>query len=345
MMPLGYHIYFFADDSLLFAKASVSECSVIADIISKYERASGKSVNLDKTDVVFSKCMDVSRRETIVNTLGVKEVERHEKYLGLPTIIGRSKKAIFASLKERIWKKLQGWKEKLLSRPGKEVLIQAVAHAIPTYMMSIFKIPDGLLDEIHALFARFWRGSHGTTKKMHWHSWESLCKPKTLGGMGFRDLKIFNQVLLEKQVWRLHCDTSSLLHSVLKSRYFKHGSILDARRGYDPSYSWRSVWGAKSLHLDGLKWRVGSGTNIRVWDCGWLPGKQDAPKPKTGTTVDVDLKVADCIDHVCGEWDSVLVESTFDAADNKLILQIPLSIFSILLILFTGIHQRMEFIV
>lgn len=112
---------------------------------------------------------------------------------------GKSKKVIFACLKERIWKKLQGWKEKLLSRPGKENLIKVVAQAIPTYMMSIFKIPDGLLYEIHALYPQFWWGSDGSHRKMHW-GWERLCKPKVIRGMGFRDLKVFNQALLAKKM-------------------------------------------------------------------------------------------------------------------------------------------------
>ncbi|XP_021760199.1 uncharacterized protein LOC110725026 [Chenopodium quinoa] len=109
---------FFADDRLLFAKATVSECSMIA---------SGQSVNLTKTDVVFSKNVSDSRSVENVGILGVREVERHENYLGLPTISSKSKKAIFASLKERIWWKIQGWKEKLLSRPGKEIQIKAIA--------------------------------------------------------------------------------------------------------------------------------------------------------------------------------------------------------------------------
>lgn len=95
-------------------------------------------INFNKAEVTFSKNVESTRRNEILNMLGVREVARHEKYLGLPTIIGRSKRAVFAVLKERIWKKLQGWKEKLLARPGKEVLIKAVAQAIPTYMMSIF---------------------------------------------------------------------------------------------------------------------------------------------------------------------------------------------------------------
>ncbi|XP_021713566.1 uncharacterized protein LOC110681747 [Chenopodium quinoa] len=88
---------FFADDSILFAKATLQECSKIADIISIYERASGQKVNLDKTEVAFSKCVTIERRQAIVEALGIREVERHEKYLGLPTIIGKSKKVIFRS--------------------------------------------------------------------------------------------------------------------------------------------------------------------------------------------------------------------------------------------------------
>lgn len=57
-----------------------------------------------------------------------------------------------------MWKKLQGWKEKLLSRAGKEVLLKVVIQSIPTYMMTLFFNPDGILDEINSLCARFWLG-------------------------------------------------------------------------------------------------------------------------------------------------------------------------------------------
>lgn len=67
---------FLANNSILFSKASVEECSKVVDIISKYERASGKMVNLSKTEVMFSRGVSRERRQEIVNILGVKEVER-----------------------------------------------------------------------------------------------------------------------------------------------------------------------------------------------------------------------------------------------------------------------------
>ena len=59
----------------------------------------------------------------MIGILGPMQDTRHNKYLGLPSIIGRSKIEVFAEVKERVGKKLAGWKEKMLSIGGKEVLI------------------------------------------------------------------------------------------------------------------------------------------------------------------------------------------------------------------------------
>ena len=79
----------------------------------------------------------------------------YEHYLGLSSLVGREKKRLFSLIKERIWKKLKGWKEKLLSQAGREILIKAVIQAIPTYAMSCFKLPKGLIKEIETLVRKF----------------------------------------------------------------------------------------------------------------------------------------------------------------------------------------------
>ena len=68
----------------------------------------------------------------------MKKVDRFESYLKLPTLVGRSKYQTSSYFKDSIWKKLQGWKGKILSRVGKEVLIKAMAQSIPTYTMGVF---------------------------------------------------------------------------------------------------------------------------------------------------------------------------------------------------------------
>ena len=88
--------------------------------------------------------------------LGPMHDTRHNKYLGLPLIIGKSKVEIFEEINEMVEKKLSGWKKKILSVGGREILIKAVAQAIPTYTMSCFQIPKSLYDEIEGMMRKFW---------------------------------------------------------------------------------------------------------------------------------------------------------------------------------------------
>jgi hypothetical protein len=73
-----------------------------------------------------------------------------EKYLGMPMDVGTSVNDAFTYLKDQVWKKVQGWMEQCLSTGGKEVLIKAVAQAIPTYSMSSFKLLRGLCNTLMA---------------------------------------------------------------------------------------------------------------------------------------------------------------------------------------------------
>ena len=81
---------------------------------------------------------------------------RHNKYLGLPSIIGKSKTQVFAEVKDKVGKKLAGCKGKLLSIGGREILIKAVAQAVPTYTMSCFQLPKTLCKDLEKFMRNFW---------------------------------------------------------------------------------------------------------------------------------------------------------------------------------------------
>ena len=149
---------FFADDSLIFCRASLEECDSLQRIFQVYEAASGQQLNRTKTSLFFNSNTDTSVKEEIKNRFGAQVIKNHEKYLGLPLMVGRNKRNSFNSIKEKLAKKLSGWKEKFLSKVRKEILIKVVAQAIPTYTMSCFKLPDSLCDELTSLIRNFWWG-------------------------------------------------------------------------------------------------------------------------------------------------------------------------------------------
>ena len=63
----------------------------------------------------FSKSTTSDMQEVTKGAFGVQVVQQYEKYLGLPSFVGKNKKESFAHLKQRIWKKLQGWEVMHLS--------------------------------------------------------------------------------------------------------------------------------------------------------------------------------------------------------------------------------------
>ena len=91
----------------------------------------------------------------IQEMLGAQVMVDYERYLGLPMVGGKSKVNTFKELQERVTKRVMGWKEKHISKVGREVLIKTVAQAIPTYSMSLFKIPKTICDGINSTLSKY----------------------------------------------------------------------------------------------------------------------------------------------------------------------------------------------
>jgi hypothetical protein len=228
-------------------RASSRDWQHVKEILDIYERASGQKVNLEKTSLFFSRNTREEVRASILQETGFSLTQQYETYLGLPTLVGRSRISTFNFIKTRIWNRMNGWKEIFLSHAGKETLIKAVLQAIPTYTMSFFKLPVTLCREINSMLSKFWWGHMDNTDRMAWMSWKGLGRSRNSGGLGYRDLESFNNALLAMQGWRLVQNTDSLADRILKEKYFPAESFLGAPLGNRPSFLWPSIWKAKPL--------------------------------------------------------------------------------------------------
>jgi hypothetical protein len=138
----------FADDSLFFCTANKEEAQTIKNVITNYQEASGQFVNMEKYEIIFSKYTPQRKRNEIHSILPRKVVPYFKKYLRMPTHVGRSKRQVFDFIQDKVWNKLNGWKEKHVSFAGRRKLIKAVAQAIPTYIMSCFLLQKNLCQHI-----------------------------------------------------------------------------------------------------------------------------------------------------------------------------------------------------
>lgn len=72
--PKIFHL-FLADDKLLFCRARMGDIEKIQDILGKYEKASGKNINSNKTTLFFSQNVPCSMKVSLKNLLGLPEIK------------------------------------------------------------------------------------------------------------------------------------------------------------------------------------------------------------------------------------------------------------------------------
>lgn len=289
---------FFADDSIFFFKAEHSQALNLKEALQLYATAAGQLINFDKSLICFSKNVPHEVRRVICGTLLVNEHDNLGFYLGLPTAIGRNKAEVFQFVKDKFWKRLNSWKHKALSRVGKEVLVKSVLQSLPSYVMNLFLLTQGICDDLQKMMARFWWGSKADgSRKIHWLSWDRLARHKHFGGLSFRRIRQFNVAMLGKLGWHLFVNSSSLASQILRARYFPDSSFLEAPLGTNPSYVWRSIRESQDLIRNGLSWRVGNGKDISIWIDNWLP---DCELPTVTTEFDFNFGVFMVSDLIVG---------------------------------------------
>ncbi|CAA7054921.1 unnamed protein product [Microthlaspi erraticum] len=245
--PAVSHILF-ADDSLFFCRASAEESQVLIQILKEYETTSGQQINMGKSSVQFGHTVDLDVRREIHQNMGITTVEGVGSYLGIPDSLGGAKTKIFSFLVERQNQRINGWNSKWLSKGGKKVLIKSVASAMPTHVMSCFRLPKGITNKLSGAVSNFWWSNSGQSRGIHWLAWSKLCRQKKDGDLGFRVIEDFNTALLAKQLWRLMDYPESLFARVFKGRYYRNSTPLDNIRSYSPSYGWQSIVSARPLN-------------------------------------------------------------------------------------------------
>jgi hypothetical protein len=193
------------------------------------------------------------------------------KYLGLPLGAPFKAKFIWDDV-GKIERRLASWQRMYLSKGGRVTLIKSTLSNLPTYLLSLFPIPSSVANRIEKLYRDFLWGGLGDDFKYHLVCWSLVCTPIPEGGLGLRNLRMFNQALLGKWLWRYEHEKEALWRSVVDAKF---GSVRAGWCSLDPPGShgvglWKFIrkgWSSFSRHT---KLILGNGSRIRFWDDLWV---------------------------------------------------------------------------
>jgi hypothetical protein len=278
---------------------------------------------MTKSAIFFSKNCGDTDKERMKNVTGIQNEALCEKYLGLPTIVGRSTKDCFEAIPTKIHGLMNGWGAKQLSCAAQETLIKSVAQAVPTYSMSCSILAPATCQKIKTATSNYWWSSGVDKRGLHWRNWPDMCVPKAEGGLGFRDTKLFNIAMLGKQGWRLMVNPESLCARVLKGKYYHSKDFMTATKKKNASHTWRAILaGRKVLRMGCIK-RIGGGQSTKIWKDQWIPGGicMKPVRRMEGATTE---QVCDMLSPDGRSWDENALNQNLTPLDAAAVRQIPL---------------------
>jgi hypothetical protein len=169
-----------------------------------------------------------------------------------------------------------------LSEGGRVTLIKSTLFSLPTYYLSLFPIPMSIARRIEKLQRDFLWGGLEDEGKFHLVNWKTDYLPLHGGGLGIRNMAIFNKALLGKWLWRYSKESTSLWRQVIDSKYGGQGRdwCSNRVRSTHGISLWKHIrvgWDVFSNHIS---YKLGDGSRIRFWHdtwCGDLPLKQQFP--------------------------------------------------------------------
>ncbi|KAK9278664.1 hypothetical protein L1049_028238 [Liquidambar formosana] len=190
----------------------------IKSVLDRFCNLSELKVSFPKSKVFCSPNTNPELIKDINDVMCIPNTHTLGKYLGFPILHGRKSKAEYKFIEDKAKCKLAGWKASLLSMAGRTTLVKSVLAAIPNYYMQTTALPVSICNSLDKMTRDFIWGSTTDHRKVHLVGWDTVTKPRNLGGLGIRRTAIANKVCLAKLNWNLAHDTKPWAQA-LKAKY------------------------------------------------------------------------------------------------------------------------------
>ncbi|XP_062089600.1 uncharacterized protein LOC133796134 [Humulus lupulus] len=230
----------FADDLLIMCKAHLSSIQIMQQAFQEFSSAFGLNINQAKSSIYFGG-ITLAEKEKLLCLSKLREGQFPLKYLGVPLRPTKWKAMDCDIIISKIRQRLHGWASRNLSYAGRVQLIQSVLLGIRNFWMSIFLLPQKVIKEIDRICRGFLWGGNGVRSNFHLASWDLVCRPKSYGGLGFKESVLWNKINLARYVWAISSKQDSLWVKWVNCIYLKGIRIWDYEIHQDTSWYWKKL--------------------------------------------------------------------------------------------------------
>jgi hypothetical protein len=187
----------FADDTIILGEGTRENLWTIKTLLRSFELVSGLKINFIKSKL-YGVNVVPSFLEVGSAFLSCRSDTLPFKFLGIPVGANPRRRATWKSIVEKMEKRLSSWSSHHLSYGGRVTLINSVLSSLPLYFFFFFKASRCIIQHLVKIQRNFLWGGGIDDKKICWIKWDQICLPKDKGGLGVKNLELFNLSLLSK---------------------------------------------------------------------------------------------------------------------------------------------------
>ncbi|KAJ9536694.1 hypothetical protein OSB04_un000167 [Centaurea solstitialis] len=259
----------FADDLFVFTGGDVASVEVLKRALFLFEKRAGLAPNLSKSDVFFGN-VDGSTKEAILACLPFRMGSFPIRYLGVPLSPVFLKVSDYGGVLSRVRQRVQNWKMKALSFGGRRQLVISVLQSLQLYWMAIFVFPNSVLHELEGILRTFLWAQGDDARGKCKISWKTVCRPRECGGLGFKNLAIWNRALIAKNLWDIITDRQTLWVSWLRTLQLSSSNFWVVRKSNTWSWVLRKMMDLRCNIRPFLRVTIGNGRRTNAWEDTWL---------------------------------------------------------------------------
>ncbi|GAV65957.1 zf-RVT domain-containing protein, partial [Cephalotus follicularis] len=209
----------------------------------------------------------------ILDILGFSEGNRPLRYLDIPLVVSKLQQSDYKELVERRMKRLLSWLCNSLSFGRRLQLITVTLFSLHVFQCRTFILPVAVIEQCESIIRSFLWFGLGDVRKAGKVAWNKVCKPKTEGGLGIKNLRTWNKAAILEHGWDIIQSKNSLWVKWCYQVLLKGKKFWAVRATSQCSWQWRKVLQLREVLTQNIVFEIRDGHKLSLWFDPWLQGQ------------------------------------------------------------------------